>query len=88
MRHFTLRDLPMVDRADLERWHSLMVPQWIDFVFSAVEDPWRPGDVVQAAQTIWDASFADSELEKYPLAQKGEPVFFLVSESAPKSRCA
>ena len=78
-----LRDLPLVDREELEQWHSLVVPRWLDYVFSVPEDPWCPGDVVEEAQAIWEEMFSDSNLKKYRLAQSGEPVFYLVSAKSP-----
>jgi hypothetical protein len=75
IRRFKVCDL-LLSGEDLVRWNSLLVPRWIDFVLSAMEDPWHFGNFVPFAQALWSKTFE----VKHQVSQNGEPVGFLVSE--------
>ncbi|KAF8317801.1 hypothetical protein F5887DRAFT_928748 [Amanita rubescens] len=78
-RKFRMSDLPIAagpDSDEMAKWNSVMIPRWIDHVFSISESPWNFGDLVSAAQTFWDATFHI----KHKLAARGEPVYFLLKQ--------
>lgn len=77
-RRFKILDLPL-SAEGLKRWNAVMVPRWMDYVFSVSENPWHPGDLVSDAQNAWDATFAGVE---HQLADAGDPVYYLVNKVA------
>jgi hypothetical protein len=79
-RKFRISDLPIAtgpDSDEMAKWNSVMVPRWIDHAFSMSENPWNFGDLVSAAQALWDSTF---QIE-HKLTARGEPVYFLVSKA-------
>ena len=77
-RRFKLSDLPLSNK-NLEQWHSLMTPRWIDYVFSDLEDPWHCGDVIDVANNLWKTTFPHI---KHEIERDGDPVYSLVCVSS------
>lgn len=76
-RKFRVSDLPFAkDSDEIPKWNAIMVPLWIDYVLTMSENPWDFGDLVSAAQALWNTTFR----VEHELAARGEPVYFLVSK--------
>ncbi|KAF8332229.1 hypothetical protein F5887DRAFT_1080892 [Amanita rubescens] len=75
-RRFKVLDLPL-SAEGLKRWNAVMVPRWMDYVFSVSENPWQPGDLVSDAQGAWDATFSGVD---HQVGEADDPVYYLLRQ--------